>query len=148
MSLQLQNDHSNDRKRQAGFTLVEIMVVIVILGILATIVGTNVLGQSEQARVDAAKMEVGSIHEAVTLWMVRNPGRIPEWEDLIEPDERGHAYIEAQSAKEDPWGNVYEIVPHHDYPNKALVISFGPDGQENTEDDIDNENITRNDDDR
>lgn len=127
----------------AGFTLVEIMVVIVILGILATIVTTNVLGQSERARISTAQIEVKSILDQVNAYMVRNPGPVPTWEDLLRPDERGHKEIELDEPKLDPWGNEYVIAPDIDYPNKPYVQSWGPDMQPDTEDDIDNKTLSR-----
>jgi general secretion pathway protein G len=127
----------------AGFTLVEIMVVIVILGILATIVTTNVLGQSERARISTAEIEVKSILDQVNGYMVRNPGPVPGWEQLLQPDERGHKWIELEEPKLDPWGNEYVITQDIDYPNKPYVQSWGPDMQPDTEDDIDNKKLGR-----
>ena len=142
------NNHSEPPRDKgvvatAGFTLVEIMVVIVILGILATIVGTNVLGSSEKAKIAAAQMEVKSILEQVNLYMIENSGPVPQWEDLLEADARGHAYIELEEPKLDPWGNEYIITNDMDYPRKPFVHSWGPDGQPDTEDDITNKTITR-----
>lgn len=143
MHKQYPSRHDDGITRDSGFTLVEIMVVIVILGILATIVGTNVLGQGEKARVEAAKIEVKEIYDTVKLYMIQNAGRLPEWEDLITPDAKGHKYIEIEEPKQDPWGNVYVIGRDPDYENKPMVASWGPDGQEGTDDDINNKNITR-----
>lgn len=126
----------------AGFTLVEIMVVIVILGILATIVGTNVLGSSEKAKISAAKMEVKSILEQVNLYMIEQSGPVPQWEDMLRMDERGHQYIVLDAPKLDPWNNEYIITTDIDHPNKPFIHSWGPDGQPDTEDDITNKTIS------
>lgn len=127
----------------AGFTLVEIMVVIVILGILATIVTTNVLSSSDTARISAAEIEVKSIYTEVKNYMVQNPGPVPTWDDMIERDERGHRFIDVDEPKQDPWGNEYVITEDIDYPNLPYVQSWGPDEQPDTEDDIDNKTITQ-----
>ncbi|MGE3171290.1 MAG: type II secretion system protein GspG [Planctomycetota bacterium] len=115
----------------AGFTLVEIMVVIVILGLLATLVVPNVIGMSDEAKVQKAQTDCKSIHEQATWYRTKN-GRNPSMEDLTTPDDKGHAFIESDIT--DPWDNEYII---RDIENgKFEVISWGPDGTEGTEDDI------------
>ena len=131
------------RSDQRGFTLVEIMVVIVILGLLATIVGTNVLGSSDQARIDTAKIQVMNYYDAVKGWMVRNGQKIPDWEDLITRDERGFRYLELEEPPLDPWDNEYRIEPDPDNERQPIIISWGPDGDEGTEDDITNRNARK-----
>lgn len=128
---------------QRGFTLVEIMVVIVILGLLATIVSTSVLGQSEKAAISTAEMNVGRIKEVVDNYMVQNQRRIPDWEDLLTPDEKGYRYIEREDPPVDPWGNRYVITVDPEFQNKPMVVSYGPDGREGTEDDITSKTITQ-----
>lgn len=119
-------------RRQQGFTLVEIMVVIVILGLLATLVTQNVIGMSDDAKIQKAQTDTKTISEAARLFRIKN-GKVPTMEDLTTPDERGHAYIEDMS--KDPWGNDYEI-REDDIPGKFYVISGGPNGQPGDEDDV------------
>ena len=118
--------------------MVEIMVVIVILGLLATVVGQSVLGARDDAEERVARVNVNGISEAVTLFMMRQTGRreLPTLEMLITPDERGYRYLEgfAENPK-DPWGNEYEIRPG-DRPGLFEVICYGPDGLSDTDDDI------------
>jgi general secretion pathway protein G len=129
--------------RAAGFTLVEIMVVIVILGLLATIVGSSVLGRSERAELKTAEMNIGEIMDVVEMYMVENRHRIPTWEDLLTPDAKGHRYIEREDPPEDPWGNQYQITADPEFESKPMVLSWGPDRIENTEDDITSKSITQ-----
>jgi len=116
---------------QGGFTLIEIMVVIVILGLLATLVVPNVLGMSEEAKREKARTDVHTIASEVTRYKILN-NKLPTIEDLTTPDAKGKAFIENMT--KDPWD--------HDYVIRELergnfeVISFGPDGNEGTEDDI------------
>lgn len=123
------------RTAQHGFTLVEIMVVVVILGLLATLVVPNVLGQSEEARLQTAQTNASQIHQAVTTFMTRNV-KIPEWEDLFDPDVPGGPLLLSEDARMDPWGNEFQIQAIEGKRLRAEVVSWGPDGVEGTEDDI------------
>ncbi len=134
---------ARDTGASAGFTLVEIMVVIVIIGLLVALVAPNVLGRAEEADLRIAKIDVGQIKDAVVSYMLTNR-RIPGWEDLLTPDARGHKYIEREDPKLDPWGNEYQITTDPDFENKPLVVSYGPDGLADTEDDITSKNVTQN----
>lgn len=125
---------SHDRRRERGFTLVEIMVVVVIIGLLATLVVPNVLGYSEQARLEKAQADVTSIHGTATTYAARN-GRVPSMEDLLEPDSTGNPYLEGGEPPVDPWDNPY-IIRELEGRLRFEVVSFGPDGIEDTDDDI------------
>lgn len=119
------------RRRQQGFTLVEIMVVIVIIGLLATLVVPNVIGMSDEAKVKKAQSDVTSIYNQAKLFRVKN-GKVPSMEDLTTPDDKGQAYIE--NLDTDPWEHEYVI--RETDRGKFEVLSMGPDGSEGTEDDI------------
>lgn len=125
---------ANRRVRQGGFTLIEIMVVIVILGLLATIVAPNVWSVSETAKEKKAMTDVKAIADAAKIYMITHVVRdIPTMETLTTRDEKGN--IPLDSVSKDPWGNDYEIRPG-DHPGEFEVISAGKDGQLGTEDDI------------
>ncbi len=114
----------------------EIMVVILILGLLATIVAPNVIGYFTDSQEDKARFDVGEIDKAVSLYFLRFR-RIPALEDLIQPDERTQqpwlkGYTEVPV---DPWENPYEI-HRGEVPNTWEVLSYGPDKEAGTEDDI------------
>jgi len=118
--------------RDAGFTLVEIMVVVVILGLLATLVVQNVIPIGDTARETKALTDVMSIGDAVRLYRTQN-GRLPTMRDLVTPDARGRVAIEDLS--QDPWGNDY-VVREGVPPRTFEVRSAGPDGELDTADDI------------
>lgn len=122
------------RRRQGGFTLVEIMVVVVILGLLATMVVQNVVGYSDEARVEKAKHDVQAIAEGMKLYVVKN-GSLPAdgLEALVRKDEKGNCYIEV--LPKDPWDNDYILVPG-ERGKQFSIISMGPDKTQDTDDDI------------
>ena len=121
------------RSAERGFTLVEIMVVIVILGLLATMVATNVLSASDDANEQKARTDVHNISEGVKLFYLKRKTLPDSLDELVEEDEKGNSFLE--NLPDDPWGNAYVLVPG-DNPRSYEIISFGPDGQEDTEDDI------------
>ena len=120
-------------RAEAGFTLVEIMVVVVILGLLATLVVQNVIGAGDTARETKAKADVRAIADAVRRYRTQT-GKLPDsLETLATKDERGRSELE--ELPKDPWDHDY-ILREGDRPTEFEVISMGPDGSENTEDDI------------
>ena len=129
----------SNRQRQRGFTLVEVMVVIVILGILATIVGRNVIGASDTARIETAKMQVLELKKVVDSFYVTNARMPDDWNQLIEKDSTGKKYLDGSEPPVDPWGNEY-LLQRGDRANEMVVVSLGPDRQEGSEDDITSEN--------
>jgi general secretion pathway protein G len=123
--------------REAGFTLIEIMVVIAIIGILATLIVPNIMGRPDEARVTAAKHDVGTINQALKLYRL-DIGRYPTTEqglkalverptsEPIPQNWKTGGYL--SSVPKDPWGNPYQ------YSNPGTrgeidVISYGADGK-------------------
>ena len=127
----------------SGFTLIEILLVVIIIGILAGLVVPNIMGRSEEARRQAAIADVsGGLAAAIDLYELDN-GVFPEkMEDLVvDPGTvrnwRG-PYLKKGIPK-DPWGNPYSYKnPGVHNPSSYDLSSAGHDGQPSTSDDITN----------
>ncbi|MDO1558583.1 type II secretion system major pseudopilin GspG [Brevundimonas sp. 2R-24] len=102
------------RRRRQGFSLVELMVVIVIIGLLATIVMLNVLPSQDRARIEKARADVAVLEQAVEVYRLDNMDFPPNLQALVEapanlnrPDRyRSGGYV--RRLPEDPWGNAYQ----------------------------------------
>lgn len=131
-------------RRPHGFTLVEMLLVLVILATLAAIVYPKLAGRSEQARVTAAATQISSFSTALDAFEVDN-GRYPRGKggllDLVNPpaDTPSWRGPYLKEIPKDPWGNeyVYEC-PGRLNPSSYDLISPGPDGKSGSEDDITN----------
>ncbi|MGE0141725.1 MAG: type II secretion system protein GspG [Planctomycetota bacterium] len=126
--------HPHSRHRSAGFTLVEIMVVIVILGLLAGIVVPNLISQTEEARVETTRTNLRAANDTVKMFVVKR-SKIPEWEDLTSPGENGQAPLLEGGTPKDAWNNEL-IIRALEGRLRFELISKGPDGIEDTDDDI------------
>ena len=122
--------------RQQGFTLVEMLLVLVILATLAAIVYPKVMGRSEQARLTAAQTQIANFKTALDAFEVDN-GYYPKGKngliDLIQQPRdsqnwRG-PYIQSDTIPKDPWGNdyIYECPGRHNTTSYDLS-SQGPPG--------------------
>jgi len=132
------------RKRRQGFTLVELLLVLVILGALAAIVVPKFAGRTQQAKETQAITQISAFETALNSFEVDN-GYYPQGSDglseLINPPKNASnwrgPYI--KELPNDPWGNPYI----YENPGKVNtsgfdIISAGPDGRPGTEDDITN----------
>jgi general secretion pathway protein G len=118
-----------------GFTLIEIMVVVVILGILAAIIAPNIIDRVEQARITRAKTDIQTIEAALKMYRIDN-SRYPTTEQGLEalvrkpagsnlPKYATDGYIER--LRMDPWNSPYQYL----YPGRngrVDIYSFGSDG--------------------
>ena len=129
--MNLRNLH-NLRAASRGMTLIEILVVLVIIGLIATAVAVNVVGAGEKARLDRAKADVQRIaSEGVEAFKVMR-GRFPtgdEGLDLLVKEK----FLKANSKDGkllDPWNRPYVyLYPGQDHPDSFDVKSYGADGQ-------------------
>jgi len=120
------------RHRSAGFTLIEVMVVILILGLLATVVAQNVSGLFTESQEGKAKLDVKALHDATRYYQMTK-GKLPEsLSELQEKDAKGVSFID--ELPQDPWSNEYKLVV--ETPRKWKIVSYGPDGSEGGGDDI------------
>lgn len=123
--------------RQNGFTLLEILVVVFILGILASLIVPNIMGRPDQARIIAAKNDVRTIVSALKLYRL-DTGSYPDTgqglQALVTKPEAGRiprnwksgGYIER--LPKDPWSEAYQYL-NPGVHGEIDVFSFGTDGQ-------------------
>ncbi len=129
--------HSFIGNRMRGFTLIEIMVVVVIMGILAALVVPKLMGRTDDARIIAAKQDIATVMQALKLYKLDNQ-RYPTTEQglqaLISQPTSGPAapgwktggYLD--KLPKDPWGNPYQYLSPG-IKGETDVLSFGADGQ-------------------
>ena len=126
---------------RAGFTLIEIMVVIVILGLLAALVVPKLIGRTEEAKKTQARVQIRNVQQALELFKLDNgffPGTDQGLEALVRMPDAGRTpknyrkggYLDR--VPKDPWGNAYVYVcpgDHGDYD----ISSYGADGTQGGE---------------
>jgi prepilin-type N-terminal cleavage/methylation domain-containing protein len=116
------------RRRQEGFTLIEIMIVITIFAMMAGGVAVALLPQLEKARLKTTKTDAQGLRSAVMLYVADNPRGCPTVEELV--TER---YLDGTRRTTDAWDTPFQISCED---GDIAVLSAGPDLQFNTEDDI------------
>jgi general secretion pathway protein G len=115
-----------------GFTLIEIMVVVTILGLLATFVITSATDNVDKAREQKAATDVRMLADAVRLYKAER-GKLPALEDLTVRDAKGRRYVD--SLPPDPWQHDYVLRADAD-PRDFEVVSGGPNQTLGDDDDI------------
>jgi len=117
----------------AGFTLIEIMVVVFILGLLVTLVAPKIIGRTDQARQVKATADIKAIEEAMKLFKLDNgfyPSSAEAINALIQPPARARRFNPdgyLDKVPVDPWGNEYAYVSDG---RDVRIISYGADGVE------------------
>jgi len=120
-----------------GFTLIEIMVVVVIIGILAALIAPSVLSRIDEARVTKAKADLKSIEAALELYRLDNyrypttdqglKALVSNPNDPTVPNWRAEGYL--KQLPKDPWGNPYLYASPGSSGTPFDLVSLGADGQ-------------------
>jgi len=128
----------SNKLQNQGFTLIELMVVVVILGILAMYIAPKIMGRPEEARQVKARVDIASLETALKLYKLDN-GNYPTTEQglqaLVSPPNTEPAprnwkkggYLEKGKVPKDPWGNAFVYL----YPGingEYDIVSYGADG--------------------
>jgi len=132
--------------KRLGFTLIEIMLVVIIIGILAAMIVPNIAGRSEQARKTAARTDIESnLSTALDLYRM-DTGQFPSTEQGLNalitqpsaapvPTQWNGPYLKKKKLPRDPWGRDYVYVsPGTNNPESYDLSSLGPHGVEDSND--------------
>jgi len=123
-------------KKSAGFTLIEVMVVVVILGILAAVIVPKIMSRPEQARIVKVKQDLLAIQSALDLYKLDN-GMYPTTDQGLQalvkkpttspiPQSwKSEGYL--QQLPNDPWGQPYQYINDNE---KLRIFSYGPKGKD------------------
>ena len=134
---------NRNKRMKKGFTMVELMAMLIIIGLLATLVVTKVASKIDQARVTTTKVNLKSLSNAVNQFKM-DTGRFPTedeglWALVEQPSDVSNyeqgGYLETTEIPTDAWGNefIYELYPESGKP--FVVKSYGADGEEGGEED-------------
>lgn len=129
---------------ESGFSLIELMIVLVILGLLVAALVPRIMSRPDEARVTAAKVDIKSIVSALQYYKLDN-GRYPTTEQGLQalitkpdtgPEPRNYqsgGYLETDDVPQDPWGNEYIYRSPGENDRDYEIISYGADGEEGGE---------------
>ena len=122
------------RKTKEGFTLIEILVVVAIIGMLGAVAVPAYMNYLADARITTTRSLIKNIEDACQMYNMKHGGKYPnQLSELLEGDDDNPPLIDG--GLEDPWGNE---IKYEKKGKRIYLTSFGPDGEEGTEDDITN----------
>jgi general secretion pathway protein G len=126
-------------RRESGFTLIEIMVVLVIIAIMTALIAPQIMGRVDEARVTAAKQDIRTLETALDFFQMENfryPTTDMGLEALVKKPEdpairnwRTGGYLRATTVPKDPWGNEYHYMQPGTKGGAYDLYSLGADGE-------------------
>ncbi len=120
------------KRSRAGFTLIEIMLVVVIIGLLAAVVTPRLMGNLAKGQIAATRASIKNLETAIDQYQLDHSGRLPNSLQEILP------YLRNQkSVPKDSWGMEFSYTPNH-ADGSFSIVSAGPDGIMGSADDISN----------
>ena len=127
----------NSARAHRGFSLLELLVVLLLLGAFAGIFAPKIFGQAEKAKQKAAKLEIDQIGQALDLFKLEI-GRYPTSQEglqslMVAPSGVANwngPYLKRNTVPKDPWSNEYKYVSPGDQNRPYDIISMGSDGKE------------------
>jgi general secretion pathway protein G len=130
-------------RRESGFTLIEIMVVLVIIAIMTALIAPQIMGRVDEARVTAARQDIRTLETALDFYQMDNfryPTTDQGLKSLVEkpepppPNWRAGGYLKATTVPKDPWGNEYKYLFPGTKGGAYDLFSLGADGEPGGED--------------
>jgi general secretion pathway protein G len=123
------------RRAQTGFTLIEIMVVVIIIGLLAAVIVPQVINKVDDARMTKAKADIQSLETALTMFRLDN-SKYPTTDQglqalVVQPTDPSirHWRVYLQRVSKDPWGADYQYVFPGTHGKEYDLYTLGADGQ-------------------
>jgi len=114
-------------RSQQGFTLLEIMVVLVIIGVMAAMIAPRFVERADEAKVGTTKVQMSNIAQALKLYRLQH-GSYPEsLNTLVTPGKSGKRYMDA--LPKDAWGNEFIYLSKGVHGGDFDIMSYGADGQ-------------------
>ncbi len=140
--------HPSKPRRRSGFTLMEVLLVLAIIGVIMAMVVPGLLGRQQKANIDVTKISIRNLEGALKLYALDHDGELPVTNVGLQallspagndPQWKGPYLEETMKLPLDAWGNPFQ----YEYPGKyqqgkADIWSWGPDKANGSEDDISN----------